>query len=108
MSKQIAAIGDADSIMGFAALGIQVIAVTDAQDAERAIFELARDGTAVIFIAEQTALLVPHMLSRYAAQAYPAIIPIPSSSGSSGLGLRQLKANVERALGADILFGKES
>ena len=108
MPKQIAAIGDADSIMGFAALGIHTVAVEIAQDAEKAIFELAREGTAVIFITESVARQVPQILSRYAAQPYPAIIPIPANQGSSGLGLRQLKANVERALGADILFGKES
>jgi V/A-type H+-transporting ATPase subunit F len=108
MPKQIAAIGDADSMMGFAALGIHCEAIGDAQEAEEIIFKLAREGVAVIFVDENLAQRIPQTLARYSAQPYPAIIPIPGNRGSTGFGLKQLKANVEKALGADILFGKES
>lgn len=108
MPKQMAAVGDADAVLGFSALGLDVRPVSDAETAERVIFELVRAGTAIIFITEEIAEQIPNTLQRYAAQAYPAIIPIPSSQGSKGLGMRQLKRNVEKALGADILFGKES
>ncbi len=108
MRRQMAAIGDADSVMGFAALGIHAVPVSDTEEAEKIIFELAREGAAVIFIEEHLAMRVPQVLARYATSPYPVIIPVPSGRGSEGLGLRQLKANVEKALGADILFGKES
>ena len=108
MPRQIAAIGDADSVLSFSALGILAVPVSDAEEAERQIFHLAKEGTAVIFITEQIAQQIEHVLSRYAAQPYPAIIPIPSNRGGVGLGMQQLKRNVEKALGADILFGKES
>ncbi len=108
MRNPMAAIGDADSVLGFSALGILAVPVTDAKEAERQIFHLAKEGTAVIFITEQIAQQIQRVLSRYAAQPYPAIIPIPSNRGSVGLGMQQLKRNVEKALGVDILFGKES
>jgi V/A-type H+-transporting ATPase subunit F len=107
MHKQIAAIGSADSMMAFAALGIHTVGVEEALEAERIIFELAREGTAVIFIDEIIAREIPQVLARYLAQPYPAIIAIPTGPQSAGFGLAQLRANVERALGADILFGKE-
>lgn len=108
MRRQIAAIGDADSVMGFAALGIHAVPIRDIEEAERIVFELAREGVAVIFVQEQLAVRIPQILERYATSPYPAIIPVPSGRDSEGLGLKQLKANVEKALGADILFGKES
>ncbi|MBQ9988545.1 MAG: V-type ATP synthase subunit F [Clostridia bacterium] len=107
MPKQMAAIGGADAVLGFSALGLDARPVDDAQTAEQVIFELARAGTAIIFVTEEIAEQIPQTLQRYAAQPYPAIIPIPSGLQSKGLGLKQLKQNVEKALGADILFGKE-
>ena len=108
MPNQIAAVGDADSVLGFAALGIEAVAVGDAEKAEHEMFRLAKAGTAVIFITEEIAAQIQPLLDRYATQPYPAIIPIPSNQGGTGLGMQQLKRNVEKALGADILFGKES
>ena len=46
-------------------------------------------------------------LEKYKRKAYPTVIPIPSSSGSGGLGMAGIKADVERAVGTDILFNKE-
>ena len=36
-----------------------------------------------------------------------AVIPIPGSRGSNGLGMSRVRANVEKAIGADILFNNE-
>ena len=38
----------------------------------------------------------------------PAVIPIPSKDGSLGIGMRNVRSAVERAVGADILFGGEA
>ena len=37
----------------------------------------------------------------------PAIIPIPGMDGSYGIGIQGVKKSVERAVGADILFGND-
>ena len=105
---KVAAVGSRDTVLAFKALGLAVKPAETAQEASRAVFELAQGGCAVIFITEQIAQQIQRVLSRYAAQPYPAIIPIPSNRGSVGLGMQQLKRNVEKALGVDILFGKES
>ena len=38
----------------------------------------------------------------------PAIIPIPDRTGSSGKGMENVRKSVERAVGADILFGGDN
>ena len=59
---------------------------------------------AVIYITEEAAQLVPEAIDYYTTATFPAIIPIPSAKGSLGLGMKRLKGNVEKAVGADILF----
>ncbi len=104
---KIAAVGDIDSVLAFKALGIDVHPTIDDETTTSLVFNLAKEGYAVIFITEQAAEGIPDMLKRFATESFPAIIPIPSNRGGTGLGMRQLKQNVEKALGADILFGKE-
>ncbi len=102
----IAAIGDRDSVMLFNALGVKTVYADTPQDTEKAIHKLAHEGYAVIYITEQAALLAPEAIKRYKTEAFPAIIPIPSRLGSNGLGMQGIRENVEKAIGADILFGE--
>jgi V/A-type H+-transporting ATPase subunit F len=37
----------------------------------------------------------------------PAIIPIPGVSANTGMGMRNVKKSVERAVGSDIIFNNE-
>ena len=78
-----------------------------AQAAQKALFEAAKSGCAVILVTEDVARLIPEAISRYSTEPVPAIIPIPGASGSTGLGMANVRANVEKAVGADILFKEE-
>ena len=44
-------------------------------------------------------------IEKYSDSRLPAIILIPSKEGASGNGLMNVRKAVERAVGADILFG---
>ena len=44
-------------------------------------------------------------VAEYIDKRLPAIIPIPDKDGSLGIGMESVKKAVERAVGADILFG---
>ena len=103
MSK-VAVIGDRDSILGFKAIGLSVYPVSDPDKAVGIIHRLARDGCSVIFITEQVAERVKETIDRYKTAPYPAIIPIPNNEGTTGFGLRGVRANVEKAIGSDIIF----
>jgi len=103
----IAVIGDRDSILGFKTLGLSVHFAYDQDRVRSLITRLAREKTAIIFITEPLAKMVPDMLERFKAQTIPAIIPIPSNKGTTGYGMARLNENVEKAVGVNILINDE-
>lgn len=103
---RIAVIGDKDLILAFKAIGMEVFSVADVEQCETLIKKLAKTHT-VIFITEDYAKMCESVILRYKSMAFPAIIPIPSSAGSTGYGLANIKKDVEKAVGTDILFNKE-
>ena len=103
---KIGMIGDRDSVLLAKAVGIDVFPETDADRAQKLIHRLAREGYCVLFITEPLYELCTEAIDKYTSEAFPAIIPIPDSNGSSGVAMARIKANVEKAIGADILFSE--
>ncbi|MBQ7376346.1 MAG: V-type ATP synthase subunit F [Clostridia bacterium] len=102
---KIGIIGDRDSVLGFMALGFAVHEIQNGEDAGKKISELVKSGEyAVIFITEDLALVTEEERAKYKDMPLPAITVIPSSKGSRGYGMANIKSAVERAVGADILF----
>jgi V/A-type H+-transporting ATPase subunit F len=99
--------GDQDSIYGFAAVGLDVIPTPENAEAARMLKNLADGGYAVIYMTERLFEYLKTEIDEYNDAVIPAIIPIPDSSGSTGLGVSMVKKSVERAIGSDILFDKK-
>lgn len=106
-SGKIAVMGDKDSILAFKAVGAEVFTAANVFEANETLKRLTAGEYAVVFVTEDIAELIPDTLGKLKTRTYPAVIPIPSSGGSTGLGMRGIKSDVEKAIGADILFNKE-
>lgn len=100
---KIAAMGDKDSIYGFASLGINIFPVTDPVEGAHTLRHLADNGYGVIYITEQLAEGMFEEIERYASKPLPAIVPVPGVRGNTGLGLNSVSKFVEKAVGSDIL-----
>lgn len=100
---KIAAIGDGESIYGFAALGLDVFPVTEPKKAVKTIRRMANSNYAVIYITESLAAQIPEEIDRYRDSRIPAIILIPGVRGNTGAGLSEVSKSVEKAVGSDIL-----
>ncbi|MBR4240647.1 MAG: V-type ATP synthase subunit F [Eubacterium sp.] len=100
---KIAAVGDKNSIYGFASLGITIFPVESSIQAVKTIRSISENGYGVIFITENIASEIQNELSRYNDEALPAIIPIPGVFGNNGFGMEQVSSFVERAVGSDIV-----
>ncbi len=106
MRNGIAVVGDKDSVLAFKAIGLDVFPVTGEMEAREKVKLLARTYS-VIFITEQIAIEIDSLLNRYKARPYPVVVPIPSAEGNLGFGMKGIRSDVEKAIGADILFSKE-
>ena len=102
----IGVIGDRDSVLLFKAVGLDVFFESEPDPASKTIYRLAREGYQVIFLTEELYSACEEAVYSFKSEAFPAIIPIPSNQGTKGIGMAELKANVEKAIGADILFSE--
>ena len=82
---RIGVIGDRESVLGFKAVGLEVFAI--------------------IYVTEAFCKGMAAEVAEYTDKRLPAVIPIPDKDGSLGIGIESVKKAVERAVGADILFG---
>ena len=101
--EKIAVLGASDITLAFKAIGMDVYDANSIGEAIEKLKLLARNYS-VIFITEDLAMQIEEQIERYRNRTYPAIIPIPSSSGSTGYGVANIKKDVEKAVGTDILF----
>ncbi|MDW7739196.1 MAG: V-type ATP synthase subunit F [Bacillota bacterium] len=104
---KIAVIGDKDSILGFKTIGVDTFTVTSGEAALDALKKLVAEEYGVIFITEELAGDLQDIIDELNKRILPAVVLIPNSKGTLGLGMQQIKHNVEKAIGADILFRKE-
>ncbi|TDT50939.1 V/A-type H+-transporting ATPase subunit F [Fonticella tunisiensis] len=103
---KIGVVGERDAVLAFLALGMTVKSVESPEEAIRAVDSMAREGYGLIFLTETMAKDMEETLNRYKNQMLPAVILIPGSRGSLGIGLAKIRENVEKAVGVDILSEK--
>ncbi len=103
---KIAAMGDKDSIYGFASLGLHIFPFEDTAEpaeAARTLKRLAENGYAVIYITEFLAEKIQTEINKYSDRPLPAVVLIPGVRGNTGLGMANVSRSVEKAVGSDIL-----
>ncbi len=104
---KIAVIGDKDSIMGFKTIGVDTFPVTSSEAALDTLKKLVSENYGVIFITEELAQGMQEVIDELHKRFLPTVVLIPNSKGALGIGIEQIRKNVEKAIGADILFRKE-
>ena len=106
MTDRIGIIGDPDSILAFKAIGVETFGVSTGVEAKAYIKEMTQKKFKVIFVTEKIAMEIEEFLQKYKSMTYPAIIPIPSGE-PTGFGMKGIRRDMEKAIGADILFRKD-
>ena len=102
---KIAVLGERESVMGFAALGLSVFPAESADEAAELFHRIAKqsDQYAIIYVTETYAAALAPQIAKYETSVTPAVILIPGVNGSQGLGMNALNSAVERAVGSNIL-----
>ena len=102
---KIAVMGDAESIKGFSSVGLDIFPV-DENSAKNTFKKLSAGDFGIIYITEEFAGMLAEEIAEFDEKMLPAIIPIPGVKNNDGIGLKRLKASVEKAIGSDIIFNK--
>ncbi len=100
-------VGTRKAIPAFLPLGFEVFRADGPEEARRALDEAVRGGCGLVLITEDLAMDLREEIKGFSTRLIPVIGVIPGPGGSMGTGLQMLKARVEEALGADILFRGE-
>ena len=104
---KIGVIGAKAEVMGFRAVGLDVFPCIKSDEPKKTLHELVKNDYAIIYITEGLAVELREDIDKYSDLRLPAIIAIPGKDGPSGRGMDNVRKSVERAVGADILFGGE-
>lgn len=104
---KIGVLGDNENVIGYRALGFDVVSCDTKEAAEQGLRTLAEE-CAVIFVIEETSLLIQDAIAQYHQQKIPAVILIPGGNGSTGIGMKALNLQVEKAVGSNILEDKDN
>lgn len=102
---KIGVIGDKQSVLGFKAVGLNVFDCNSDSEAKSVLKQIANEDYAIIYVTESIYKDLKEEINEYNSKRLPAIIPIPSINGTLGIGVSNIKKAVEKAVGADILFG---
>lgn len=103
----VGAVGEREVIGAFRAIGMRAMPAETEKEVAQAVHALVREGVRVIFITEHAARQGRETFERYKTDPSVTLIPVPGSAGSDGLGMERVRANVEKAIGANILLEDE-
>lgn len=107
MARAIA-IGERHSILGFKAAGFEIVAVAEGARLAQALLPLARDpNVALILVTEPIASEALDVIEEFREKSSAILTIIPTHEGSSRVSFEQVRKDVERSLGVDIL-GKDT
>lgn len=100
---KIAAIGDKESIYGFASIGMDIFPVNEPKEAIELLKKAESENYAIIYITESLAQKIGSEIDKFKEKITPAVILIPGVSGNTGMGMLSVSKAVEQAVGSDIL-----
>ncbi len=105
MVKNIAIIGDSESVKGYEAVGFDVFVCNDPVKAPGILHSVVEeDRYAIIFMTEELFEASKKEREKVVEKTIPAVIPLIGARGNTGIGKKRLSSFVEQAVGSDILF----
>ncbi len=108
MSRQMfaAAMGDAGSVAGFRAMGMETVAVHDGAEARERLRQILDSGRyAVLYLTPAVARDCQDLLQEAGTRALPAVMVLPGKGGADGSAA--LREAARQAVGFDILRSEE-
>jgi V/A-type H+/Na+-transporting ATPase subunit F len=97
-------VGEEDLIMGFRVIGAELINVGSSKELDDVLKRLCSDTTiSLIMITETIAKGCMEKINEFREKNSAIVLLIPAHTGSLNLGLQEMRLDVERAAGIDLL-----
>jgi len=100
-------IGDADSVLGFRALGVETYTPLNGSEAVGIFKKLVKEKAAVIMITEDMLNYLKSEVDQVVSLPVPAIVVLPGVSGSKHTGEDTIRNLIIRAVGVDLMAEEE-
>jgi V/A-type H+-transporting ATPase subunit F len=104
---EIAFLGDADSVLGFRALGVETIVPDDADDARKQFERLVKQKTSVIMITEKMMDCLQEQMEEVVHMTIPAVVVLPGITGTLKRGEDTIRELIIRAVGVDLMSDEQ-
>jgi V/A-type H+-transporting ATPase subunit F len=96
-------LGDADSVLGFRALGVETYTPQDRDGARKTFQRLVKEKVSVIMITEEMLEQLQDLVSDTLDLPVPAVVVLPGVSGSRRRGEDAIRALIIKAVGVDLM-----
>ncbi len=101
---KIVAVGEEDLIMGFRGIGAELINVDSSKELDDVLERLVSDTTiSLIMITETIAKDCMEKITNFRDRSSAIVLLIPAHTGSLNLSLEEMRLDVEKAAGIDLL-----
>ena len=101
MSK-MAVVGDSTSVLGFAPIGVDTYRLDEPEEIADIWPAVMAADYAIILMTEPVFAAARMLLKEIETRPTPAVVAIPSTTGSTGVGRRYILDLMERAVGASV------
>lgn len=100
-------LGDADSVLGFRALGVETYSPVDRESIRRTFSSLVREKVSVIMVTEDILEKVEDMVADTLGLPVPSVVVLPGVSGSRHRGEDAIRTLIIKAVGVDLMSEDE-
>jgi V/A-type H+/Na+-transporting ATPase subunit F len=102
VKTKIAAIGEKDIMLIFKAVGADVFAVHDVEQAAARLKKIAKEDYGIIFITETIAVKLDSIIRQYSDMVKPSIVVIPGLGKRNNYAIGILRNAIIKASGTDV------
>lgn len=100
---KVAFIGDADSVLGFRALGVETVVPENGDQARDQFERLVREETSVIMITEDLMDQLQEQIEATVHMAIPSVVVLPGVRGTQKRGEHTIRELIIKAVGVDLM-----
>ncbi len=100
---KIAFIGDADSVLGFRALGVETVVPGNADEAREQFARLVKEKASIIMITEDMIDHLQDQIDETVHMAIPSVVVLPGIKGTQKRGEDTKRELIIRAVGVDLM-----